>query len=444
MSTGDGRSPNERSSKLADRSPATNSSDGTRLAHRDGEVAVRAATGAEWNVHIDVARWHEERYLAVRVQSRADDAALPSAASPRGPPARAPSRLPASEWWAARRARGAGRAAWRRPRALSRWRARRRPARASHPAVARPDPRDPAAGSASLGARIGCAPSWMSRFVRTLCGESTGPGTAPTSRPRSVAWSAVIECSASLSRFDDDRQPRERRNDAVASRERAGLGPRSAGNSDSTTPRSAIVRWRARCATGYAMSTPVPNTAAVAPPRASAARCAAPSMPRAMPLTMQHARGGERAGERLRHSIAVRRRATRADDRDRSGAPAARDRRRRTETAADRQVEQWPRVVGVLEEQQSRAACVAAVDDHTSFVTESLAITCCRGGQERAAPPTPCASMRSRYWAWADARHECQRQRIDPRSRASRKLRASLTTLGRLAHAEELSPPAGE
>jgi hypothetical protein len=51
-------------------------------------------------------------------------------------------------------------------------------------------------------------------------------------------------------------------------------------NCESRRPRAAIFSWRSRLPTGYTLLMPVPMTAKVRPPSASAARCAAVSIPR--------------------------------------------------------------------------------------------------------------------------------------------------------------------
>ncbi len=55
-------------------------------------------------------------------------------------------------------------------------------------------------------------------------------------------------------------------------------------NCEMTRPLAAISSWRAAFCAGYARSMPVPMTATVRPPPASAAVCAVVSMPAARPL----------------------------------------------------------------------------------------------------------------------------------------------------------------
>ena len=84
----------------------------------------------------------------------------------------------------------------------------------------------------------------------------------------------------------DHDQPGERGHDPVALREEARLR-RAAGlllGDDRAAPRGSGGRARA-FEGGYGMSGPLPSTATVAPPAASAPSCAAESQPSAMPLT---------------------------------------------------------------------------------------------------------------------------------------------------------------
>ena len=116
----------------------------------------------------------------------------------------------------------------------------------------------------------------------------TGPGTAATTRPRSLARSAVIS--------DPDRVAASTTIVTVASaamiRLRAGKHQRwpvnPGGISDTTAPASISRACRLRIRAGYAVSAPPASTATGEPAAggaSSAPACAAESMPSAIPET---------------------------------------------------------------------------------------------------------------------------------------------------------------
>ena len=112
-----------------------------------------------------------------------------------------------------------------------------------------------------------------------------GPGTANTSRPCSMAFSAVIsapERSGASTTTAATLRPLRMR---LRIGKRHPSGSVRGGYSDSSTPVAAISSYRRRFSAGYTTSTPPPNTPQVKPPNRSAPRMAAPSMPFAMPDT---------------------------------------------------------------------------------------------------------------------------------------------------------------
>ena len=128
-----------------------------------------------------------------------------------------------------------------------------------------PDPRDddraPAPSSDRRRCVAGAAPSQRSWFVPNDARESTGPGTAKMSTPRSAASRAVIRLP-----------PRSRLSTTTSSstsaaRIRLRIGKRNAsggvpgGHSEITTPRSHTCAHSAACCFGYGTSGPLPTTA---------------------------------------------------------------------------------------------------------------------------------------------------------------------------------------
>ena len=133
--------------------------------------------------------------------------------------------------------------------------------------------------------RITWAPSRRRRFEPAARGSSASPGTAPTVRPRSRATEAVFRAPdlypASTTRVI--------RHSPAMIRLRRGKQPGKAlvpgSTSDTSAPFSWTSRCSVRCPAGYGTSTPVPRTAIVRPPAATAASWAAASIPRASPAT---------------------------------------------------------------------------------------------------------------------------------------------------------------
>jgi hypothetical protein len=126
----------------------------------------------------------------------------------------------------------------------------------------------------------------MSAWQPFESGEWIDPGTANTSRPWSAAVRAVISEPDGMA-ASTTRQPRAR---PLIRRLRRGklraAGAAPSGNSDSSSPRSAISAASAALRRGYTTSTPVPSTAMVEAAPARPPRCAAASMPAASPETM--------------------------------------------------------------------------------------------------------------------------------------------------------------
>ncbi len=132
----------------------------------------------------------------------------------------------------------------------------------------------------------GAAPSQSNWFVPADARESTGPGTANRSTPRSPASLAVIKLP-----------PRSRLSittstSTSAARMRLRSGNRNAsggvpgGHSETTAPRALTSAHSEACCLGYGASGPLPTTAnGRASGWASAPRWAAPSMPLARPDT---------------------------------------------------------------------------------------------------------------------------------------------------------------
>ncbi len=164
-------------------------------------------------------------------------------------------------------------------------------------------PPSPSSSSSTSAADVTtAAPSRSNAWTPALASGPTGPGTAPTSRPSSSACDAVM--SAPLGRpawTTTVTRPR-----AAMMRFRRGNRPASGrvpgGNSLASTPRSRMAANRDLWAAGYSTSRPPATTPAVGPPASSAARWAAPSIPRAMPLTT-HTPDAARSPARSRASL---------------------------------------------------------------------------------------------------------------------------------------------
>src|SRR5579884_551756 len=144
---------------------------------------------------------------------------------------------------------------------------------------------NPNTRGASAGAGITPAPSASSRCGPRLGPAYTLPGTANTGRPCARAYRAVI--SAPLSRSPSTTITA--RASPLISRlrrancRRSGCAPMGA--SDTSAPRACIASIKDRCSGGYTTSTPPASTPTVTPPARSAPAWAAPSIPRARPLT---------------------------------------------------------------------------------------------------------------------------------------------------------------
>ena len=158
------------------------------------------------------------------------------------------------------------------------------------------------------------------------------PGTAPTVRPSSQRDVGGDQRARGLRRLDDHRHRAERRHDPVAVREvdaARRVCPAGARRSPRRARRSAR---RAAVARRVGDVGPAGEDRDRVPPPASAPRCAAASIPRAMPLTTATPASGEVARQRLGDPQPVGARPAGADDRHRRrsarGPPSAPGRRR--------------------------------------------------------------------------------------------------------------------
>lgn len=145
--------------------------------------------------------------------------------------------------------------------------------------------------SAAL-ATSAAAPSRMSRWQPAETALCTGPGTAITQRPRSsAAMRAVMfapESTAASTTTTPSASPAMIR---LRRGKFAGRASTRIGNSLTTAPLAPRSRSKSpRCSWGYGRPRPLPRTAMLRPPTRSAARCAAPSMPLAPPLTIRSPR----------------------------------------------------------------------------------------------------------------------------------------------------------
>lgn len=118
--------------------------------------------------------------------------------------------------------------------------------------------------------------------------EVTGPGTAITGRPNFRAQLAVLRAPlrqpASTTTTPSDNAATSR----FLARNRNFAGVVPGGYSLITAPELAICLSSRACPDGYARSTPQAKTASVVPPTPNAARCAAPSIPKAAPEITVH------------------------------------------------------------------------------------------------------------------------------------------------------------
>ena len=142
---------------------------------------------------------------------------------------------------------------------------------------------------ASSSSTSTCAPSRISRLQPCDVARARSPGTATTSRPWARARFAVMSAplrtaaSTTISTPDNPLMIRFRCGN------RHGSGAAPGPNSDTIAPPPSRIRSAsARLDFGYITSIPEPSTATVGIPDETHPRCAAPSMPRANPLTTGH------------------------------------------------------------------------------------------------------------------------------------------------------------
>ncbi len=152
-----------------------------------------------------------------------------------------------------------------------------------------PTPNGPDASTTSTALDTSCAsPSRIIRWHPVDDAEVTGPGTAITGRPNFRAQLAVLRAPlrqpASTTTTPSDNAATSR----FLARNRNFAGVVPGGYSLITAPELAICLSSRACPDGYARSTPQAKTASVFPPTPNAARCAAPSIPKAAPEITVH------------------------------------------------------------------------------------------------------------------------------------------------------------
>ena len=195
-----------------------------------------------------------------------------------------------------------------------------------------PAPRSTSSADSTSGGAVADQPVAAARHAG--CGSSRA--RANTSRPASAASRAVISAPERIAASTTSVPSAQPGDDAVALREMLAPVARCPGGCSLTTaPRRGDPRQqRGVAARDRRCPVPVPSTATVGPPAASAPRCAAVSMPAARPLaTHQPRRAKARAKSCALSRPPARRRCGCRRSRP-PGATAARDRRRRTRPAA--------------------------------------------------------------------------------------------------------------